>query len=31
VRESVEQFTSFIASDVAQSAELLKSAGFKPE
>ncbi|HSV81384.1 MAG TPA: tripartite tricarboxylate transporter substrate binding protein [Ramlibacter sp.] len=31
VKESVEQFTRFIAADVAQSSELLKSAGFKPE
>jgi tripartite-type tricarboxylate transporter receptor subunit TctC len=31
VKETVEQFTRFVASDVAQSAELLKSAGFKPE
>lgn len=31
VSESVEQFTRFIASDVAQGAELLKSAGFQPE
>jgi len=31
VTESVEQFTRFIASDVAQGAELLKSAGFQPE
>jgi tripartite-type tricarboxylate transporter receptor subunit TctC len=31
VSESVEQFQKFIAADVAQSAELLRSAGFKPE
>ncbi|NML18245.1 Bug family tripartite tricarboxylate transporter substrate binding protein [Azohydromonas caseinilytica] len=31
VTESTEQFKRYIASDVAQSAELLKSAGFKPE
>jgi tripartite-type tricarboxylate transporter receptor subunit TctC len=31
VTESVEQFKRYIASDVAQSAELLKSAGFRPE
>lgn len=31
VTESVEQFTKFIANDVAQGAELLKSSGFKPE
>jgi len=31
VTESVEQFSRFIASDVAQGAELLKSSGFKPE
>jgi len=27
----LDQFSKFIASDVAQSAELLKTAGFKPE
>jgi tripartite-type tricarboxylate transporter receptor subunit TctC len=31
ITESVEQFTRFIAADVAQSAELLRGAGFKPE
>jgi tripartite-type tricarboxylate transporter receptor subunit TctC len=31
VTESTEQFKRFVANDVAQSAELLKSAGFKPE
>jgi tripartite-type tricarboxylate transporter receptor subunit TctC len=31
VKETVEQFSRFIAKDVAQSADLLKSAGFKPE
>ena len=31
VHESVEQFRSYIDKDVAQSAELLKEAGFKPE
>ncbi len=31
VSESVEQFRKYIATDVAQSAELLKEAGFKPE
>ena len=31
VKETVEQFARFIANDVTQSAELLKSAGFKPE
>jgi tripartite-type tricarboxylate transporter receptor subunit TctC len=31
VTETPEQFKRFIATDVAQSAELLKSAGFKPE
>jgi tripartite-type tricarboxylate transporter receptor subunit TctC len=31
VTETPEQFKRFIASDVAQSAELLRSAGFKPE
>jgi tripartite-type tricarboxylate transporter receptor subunit TctC len=31
ITESVEQFTRFIASDVAQNAELLRAAGFKPE
>lgn len=31
VSESVEQFRKYIAADVAQSAELLKGAGFKPE
>ena len=31
VTESPEQFRKFIAADVAQSTELLKSAGFKPE
>lgn len=31
VAESGEQFKRYIASDVAQGAELLKSAGFKPE
>jgi len=31
VTESVEQFRKYIAADVAQSAELLKEAGFKPE
>lgn len=31
VTESIDQFRRFIASDVAQSADLLKSAGFKPE
>ena len=31
VTESPEQFKRFVANDVAQSAELLKSAGFKPE
>ena len=31
VVESVEQFRRYIAADVAQGAELLKSAGFKPE
>jgi tripartite-type tricarboxylate transporter receptor subunit TctC len=31
VTESIEQFKRYIASDVAQSAELLKSAGFRPE
>lgn len=29
--ESVDQFTKFIAADVAQNAELLRGAGFKPE
>jgi tripartite-type tricarboxylate transporter receptor subunit TctC len=29
--ESVDQFTRFIATDVAQNAELLRGAGFKPE
>jgi tripartite-type tricarboxylate transporter receptor subunit TctC len=31
VKESVEQFSRFIAKDVGQNSELLKSAGFKPE
>ncbi|UUZ68673.1 tripartite tricarboxylate transporter substrate binding protein [Polaromonas sp. P2-4] len=31
VTESVEQFRQYIAADVAQGSELLKSAGFKPE
>jgi tripartite-type tricarboxylate transporter receptor subunit TctC len=31
VTESIEQFKRYVANDVAQSAELLKSAGFKPE
>lgn len=31
VTETPEQFKRFIAADVAQSAELLRSAGFKPE
>lgn len=31
VSENVEQFRKYIAADVAQSAELLKGAGFKPE
>ena len=31
VTESVEQFRKYIAADVAQSAELLKEAAFKPE
>lgn len=31
VSESTEQFKRFIAADVAQSAALLKGAGFKPE
>ncbi len=31
VNESAEQFRQFIANDVAQGAELLKNAGFKPE
>jgi tripartite-type tricarboxylate transporter receptor subunit TctC len=31
VGESPEQFKRYIAADVAQGAELLKSAGFKPE
>ena len=31
VTESPEQFRKFIAADVAQSTELLKTAGFKPE
>lgn len=31
VVESVDQFSRYIAADVAQSAELLKGAGFKPE
>lgn len=31
VTETVAQFRKFIAADVAQSAELLKEAGFKPE
>ena len=31
VNESVAQFGKYIANDVAQSAELLKGAGFKPE
>lgn len=31
VQESVEQFRKFIAADVAESSELLKGAGFKPE
>jgi tripartite-type tricarboxylate transporter receptor subunit TctC len=31
VTESAEQFKRFIATDVAQSSDLLKSAGFKPE
>lgn len=31
VTETVEQFKRYVASDVAQSSELLKSAGFKPE
>lgn len=31
VNESAEQFRQFIANDVAQGAELLRNAGFKPE
>ena len=31
VTESVEQFSQFIAGDVAQGTELLRNAGFKPE
>jgi tripartite-type tricarboxylate transporter receptor subunit TctC len=31
VIETPEQFRRFIAADVAQSVELLKAAGFKPE
>jgi hypothetical protein len=31
ITETVDQFNKFIASDVAQSAELLRAAGFKPE
>jgi hypothetical protein len=31
ITESVDQFQKFITSDVAQSAELLRAAGFKPE
>lgn len=31
VKENIEQFTRFIAADVEQSAELLRSAAFKPE
>ena len=31
VTETPEQFKRFIAADVAQGAELLKSAGFKPD
>ena len=31
VTESVDQFRKYIATNVAQSAELLKGAGFKPE
>jgi len=31
VSESTEQFKRYVATDVAQGAELLKSAGFKPE
>ena len=31
VSESPEQFRKYIEADVAQGAELLKSAGFKPE
>jgi tripartite-type tricarboxylate transporter receptor subunit TctC len=31
VKETVEQFSRFIAKDVGQNSELLKSAGFKPE
>jgi hypothetical protein len=31
VTESPEQFRRFVAADVAQSAELLRSAGFRPE
>jgi tripartite-type tricarboxylate transporter receptor subunit TctC len=31
VTETVAQFRKFVAHDVAQSAELLKEAGFKPE
>lgn len=31
ISETVEQFHKFIAADVAQSADLLRSAGFKPE
>jgi tripartite-type tricarboxylate transporter receptor subunit TctC len=31
ITESVDQFTRFIATDVAQNAELLRGAGFKPE
>ncbi len=31
VTESIEQFKRYVANDVAQNAELLKSAGFRPE
>src|SRR5205085_12108023 len=31
VKESVEEFSRFVAKDVGQSAELLRNAGFKPE
>lgn len=31
VQETVEQFTAYIAKDVAQNADLLKAASFKPE
>jgi tripartite-type tricarboxylate transporter receptor subunit TctC len=31
VTESIEQFKRYVANDVAQNTELLRSAGFKPE